>query len=60
MSGLTEFLDGLFSSCTFGLHKWKYIEGHEDPDDETGHTRTPREVCQRCYAFRYVNSRRPT
>jgi hypothetical protein len=52
---LCEILSAIFSRCTLGIHKWKRIEGRDDPDDESGHYRTARDVCQRCYAFRYVS-----
>jgi hypothetical protein len=51
---LAEILAGIFSRCTLGIHDWKRVKGWDDPHDESGHTRTDRDVCQRCYAFRYV------
>ncbi len=51
---LWEILSGVFSRCTLGVHDWKFIKGWEDPEDESGHSRTDRYVCQRCYELRYM------
>lgn len=36
------------SPCWIGFHDWRFIKGWDDPEDESGHTRTDRDVCQRC------------